>query len=130
MDMAVEQAKDVTTVFVTDPDTDNEVELCVFKDSGGGIFAVDLSFIDQVSDVVPNPLQNGSLIHLTAGELVDEANPKDHDLFLINHLLYLFVTLADRKLVFKVLRQAGLSKDRGREVFDRAERNAADILNS
>jgi len=40
-------AKFVKEITVTDPDTDGNVELFVFKHENGGMFAIDSSYIEQ-----------------------------------------------------------------------------------
>ena len=49
-------AKFVEEVTVVDPDTKGEVELSVFKHSNGRIFAIDSSFLIQVSDEDDDPV--------------------------------------------------------------------------
>jgi hypothetical protein len=41
-------AKFVKEIKVIDPDTKGEVHLAVYKHEGGGMFAIDSSFVDQV----------------------------------------------------------------------------------
>ena len=41
-------AKFVKEIVVIDPDTKGEVSLSVFKHEGGGMFALDSSYIEQV----------------------------------------------------------------------------------
>lgn len=43
-------AKFVTTIKMKDPDTKGSVELSVYKHEGGGMFAIDSSYIDQDLD--------------------------------------------------------------------------------
>lgn len=57
------KAKFVTTIKVKDPDQFGSVELSVYKHEGGGMFAIDSSFLDQVARtdedenlVIPDPL--------------------------------------------------------------------------
>ena len=45
----------VGIVKVNDPDDGNEVELEIWKDPCGGIFAIDSSFLDQDTDKVSSP---------------------------------------------------------------------------
>ena len=44
------EANFIRTITVIDPDSGEMVELCVFKHDGGGMFAVDSSYVDQVLD--------------------------------------------------------------------------------
>lgn len=53
-------AKFVKEITVIDPDTGGEVEMEVYKHQGGGMFAVDSSYLEQVHDddsypVIPDP---------------------------------------------------------------------------
>ncbi len=49
------KTKYVTSITVQDPDTGEDVELEVHKDpESGGIFAIDASFLDQVTDTLPS----------------------------------------------------------------------------
>ena len=50
--------KYVCEIAVRDPDTGNVVEMEVYKHSGGGMFAIDSSYLDQVSDVIYDPFQD------------------------------------------------------------------------
>lgn len=56
-------AKFVKVITVVDPDTNNEVQLEVYKHENGGMFAVDSSFLEQVArtdeedrPIIPDPL--------------------------------------------------------------------------
>lgn len=44
------EAKLVTEITVIDPDTKGEVQLAVYKHQNGGMFAMDVSFLEQVAD--------------------------------------------------------------------------------
>ncbi len=44
------EAKFVIELTVTDPDTNLPVEIDVFKDENGGMFAIDASYLDQCFD--------------------------------------------------------------------------------
>lgn len=44
------EAQFIQTITVVDPDTNNDVELSLFKHEGGGMFAIDSSFVDQAFD--------------------------------------------------------------------------------
>lgn len=63
----------VGTLTVTDPDTQAPVDLQVYKDpESEGMFAVDVSFLDQETCVVPSPFNEGTkLVCLEPG--MDEA---------------------------------------------------------
>ena len=70
-------AKFVKEITVIDPDTGDEIELTVYKHQGGGMFAMDSSFLDQCVKtddfdrlIIPDPFSNndvedGILSHLT-----------------------------------------------------------------
>jgi len=57
-------AKFVTEITVVDPDSKGEVAMSVFKhNEGGGMFAVDSSYLDQcfeddVDPVIPDPFSD------------------------------------------------------------------------
>ena len=56
-------AKYVTEITVTDPDSNGEVEMSVYKHQNGGMFAIDASFLEQVFEddetiTVPDPFSN------------------------------------------------------------------------
>ena len=46
----IKGGKYVKEIMITDPDTGGEVDIAVYKHEGGGMFAIDSSFIDQVLD--------------------------------------------------------------------------------
>lgn len=53
-------AKLIKEIMVLDPDTNNEVEVAIYKHENGGIMALDLSYLMQNFDdnsypVVPDP---------------------------------------------------------------------------
>lgn len=52
------EAKYIKDIVIQDPDTGGDVEVTLFKHSGGGIFGIDASYIDQVAgeDAQGNPL--------------------------------------------------------------------------
>ena len=57
----MQKAKFVKEVTVIDPDSKGEVSLSVFKHEGGGMFAIDSSYIEQVLPEegecqIPDPL--------------------------------------------------------------------------
>jgi lysophospholipid acyltransferase (LPLAT)-like uncharacterized protein len=59
------KAKFVKEITVTDPDTKNEVNLTVYKHEGGGLFAIDSSFLDQCINtddydrvIIPDPFSD------------------------------------------------------------------------
>ena len=63
-------AKFVKEVVVIDPDSKGEVGMSVFKhNEGGGMFAIDSSYLDQCFDddidpVIPDPFNEGQEITL------------------------------------------------------------------
>lgn len=61
-------AKYVSDITVTDPDTNEPIEITVFKEEGGGMFAVDASFIEQClgdeNPAVQNPIQFDGFVRL------------------------------------------------------------------
>lgn len=54
-------AKQVDTVTVTDPDTHAPVDVTIMKESAGGMFGVDSSFIHQGVGDVFSPFGNGKI---------------------------------------------------------------------
>ena len=52
------KAKFVEEITVKDPDTGGDVVLEVYKHENGGIFAIDSSYLDQVSDTITDPFAN------------------------------------------------------------------------
>ena len=59
-------AKFVKEITVQDPDTGGDVEMEVYKHQGGGMFAIDSSYLDQVHDddtypVVPDPFTGAGM---------------------------------------------------------------------
>ena len=44
------EAKYVNEITVIDPDTKGEVQLAVYKHENGGMFAMDLFYLEQVAD--------------------------------------------------------------------------------
>ncbi len=60
--MNVTKAIRIKTIFVEDPDSKGDVEIEVYKDPvSGSIFAVDATFIDQVSVFIPGIFSSGTL---------------------------------------------------------------------
>jgi hypothetical protein len=60
------RAKFVKEITVIDPDSKGEVELSIYKHEGGGMFAMDSSFLDQCCDedsypVIPDPFSDNDL---------------------------------------------------------------------
>ena len=53
------KAKFVKEITVIDPDSGGEVEIAVYKHEGGGMFAIDSSYLDQCVDddtpIIPDP---------------------------------------------------------------------------
>jgi hypothetical protein len=46
----ISNAKFVTEIVVTDPDSGGEVQMEIYKHENGGIFAVDSSYLEQCTD--------------------------------------------------------------------------------
>lgn len=60
------EAIKVTEIIVKDPDTNGDVAVEIWKDPlSGGIFGVDSSYLEQDTDVVHSPFNNGDLLHLS-----------------------------------------------------------------
>lgn len=69
-------AKLIEEITVIDPDTKGEVQLAVYKHQGGGIFAMDISFLNQCVNtddfdrpIIPDPfsdngVEEGSISHV------------------------------------------------------------------
>jgi hypothetical protein len=55
----MQRAKFVEEITVKDPDTGSLIELEVYKHEGGGMFAIDSSFADQVAEDI---LEDGRTI--------------------------------------------------------------------
>ena len=60
MSKTFNNAKLIGQVTVTDPDSKGEVDLSIYKHEGGGIFAMDSSYLEQCCDedeypVIPDP---------------------------------------------------------------------------
>ena len=57
-------AKFVCETPVTDPDTGSIVHIAVYKQSNGGMFAIDSSYLDQIIDdengIIPNIFEEES----------------------------------------------------------------------
>jgi hypothetical protein len=45
----------VNEITVVDPDTGGDVTITIFKHENGGMFGIDSSFLDQVSDCICDP---------------------------------------------------------------------------
>lgn len=59
------KTKYVTEIVVNDPDTGNAVELEVHKDpTSGALFAIDSSFLDQMTTVIASPFNPGIMLEL------------------------------------------------------------------
>jgi hypothetical protein len=72
--MCVTKATRIKTIVVEDPDSKADVELDVFKDPlSGSVFAVDASFIDQVSVLIPSIFKSGTL-QLDEDDELEEGN--------------------------------------------------------
>jgi len=62
---AVVNASFITQIVVTDPDTGARVEMEVWKDpTSGGLFAIDASFLDDVTEEIPSPFNPHVSLHL------------------------------------------------------------------
>jgi hypothetical protein len=59
--------KYIQEVVVRDPDSGGDVSMEVHKVEGGGMFAIDSSFLEQVTDTIPSPFDDGVVLRL--GEL-------------------------------------------------------------
>ncbi len=67
--MTILKAKFITEVSVVDPDSKGEVHLEIWKDpESGGIFAIDSSYLDQVTDRVLSPFNKGVTLILDADQ--------------------------------------------------------------
>ena len=58
------KAKLVQEIMVIDPDTNNEVQVAMYKHENGGMFGMDCSWLDQACDgdsypVIPDPFYSG-----------------------------------------------------------------------
>jgi len=67
----------VKVVTVTDPDTKGLVELSIYKHEGGGMFAIDSSFLDQVVNtddfdraIIPDPFSDNGVEEGTIDHVV------------------------------------------------------------
>ncbi len=60
--MSIIRAIPIKTILIEDPDSREGVELAVYKDPvSGSLFAVDASFVEQVSVFVPGIYNSGTL---------------------------------------------------------------------
>lgn len=62
----------VSDFISIDPDTKADIDMCLYKHEGGGMFAVDFSYLDQVADIdeednyiIPDPFVIGEFEALT-----------------------------------------------------------------
>lgn len=63
-------AKYITEIEVIDPDTQDKIQVAIYKESLGGIFGIDSSFIEQTDpETVPSVFGNGEC------ELIEEEDP-------------------------------------------------------
>ena len=53
------KTKQITTITVIDPDTNNEVAVTIYKLETGGIVGVDESFIGNTEEPVYSPFDKG-----------------------------------------------------------------------
>lgn len=70
----METAKFIKEITIIDPDTKDNVQLSIYKHEGGGIFAVDSSYLDQCHDddtypIILNPF--GSVFEVSTVMLQD-----------------------------------------------------------
>jgi hypothetical protein len=71
------EARFVTQITVTDPDSKGAVELEIWKDpTSGGLVGIDASFLDQMDDVMPNPFNLRTKLHLREEVLTPEGKPQ------------------------------------------------------
>ena len=66
------KAKFVKEISIEDPDTKNDVQLSVYKHEGGGIFAIDSSFLDQCCDDDSYPIIADPFNHTEDVMLVED----------------------------------------------------------
>jgi hypothetical protein len=69
MEKPINTATFVTEVTVIDPDSKGEVELSVMKHEGGGMIALDSSWLDQcfpddIDPIIDDPFNAGQLLKL------------------------------------------------------------------
>jgi hypothetical protein len=69
MEKPINTATFVTEVTVIDPDSKGEVELSVLKHEGGGMFAIDSSYLvecfeDDIDPILDDPFNAGQLLKL------------------------------------------------------------------
>ena len=59
----MKEAKFVCDITITDPDTNNDVEITIFKHENGGMFGIDASYIESVleedDEKISDPLGKG-----------------------------------------------------------------------
>jgi hypothetical protein len=60
-DTTMNTAKQITTITVTDPDSNAPVEVAIFKHNGGGMFGVDASFLANTDEPVYDPFDGNQL---------------------------------------------------------------------
>jgi len=63
------EAQFTIEITVTDPDSQSPVELSVFKHEGGGMFAIDSSYLiqefeDDLDPVIPDPFNADDILIL------------------------------------------------------------------
>jgi hypothetical protein len=70
-------AKLIQEITVIDPDTKGEVQLAIYKHEGGGIFAMDISFLDQCVNtddfdrpIIPDPFSDNGVEEGTVNRVV------------------------------------------------------------
>ena len=66
MNKKLSTAKYITEVQISDPDSNMPVNVAIYKESTGGMFGVDSSYVEQEIGKVFSPIGNGEL------ELIDD----------------------------------------------------------
>jgi hypothetical protein len=84
-------AKFVKEITVIDPDSKGEVNLSVYKHEGGGMFAIDSSFLDQVvrtddydRPIISDPFNDTEDEAIEEVLLMDDNRPDALDSFIEN----------------------------------------------
>jgi hypothetical protein len=74
---SVIEARFVTQITVTDPDSKGGVELEIWKDpTSGGLVGIDASFLDHVDDAIPNPFNPSTKLQLREEVVIPEDEPQ------------------------------------------------------
>ena len=87
----MKKANFVKEITVVDPDTKGKVNLSVYKHEGGGMFAVDSSFLDQVArtddydrPIISDPFNDIEDEVIEEVLLMDDSRPDALDSFIEN----------------------------------------------